>query len=678
MIRCSHRSTILVWLMLLAPLRAAAQTFSDVSDSVQLPLINGLGYQGAWFDYNNDGFPDIIGEDDVSVFLFRNNNAATFANVTASSGLAGVLTSSISVGDYNNDGFADLLLGARVFKNVQGQSFQGTFTAPGSFARTIWIDYDGDGRLDIFGVRGYGTPVVFRNLGNDSFVDVTAQMTLPPSDYALTCAAGDFDNDGFTDMYIGRAGINQLLRNIAARDFENQPTLNGFGDPRTSVSAAWGDYDNDGDLDIYSANISSNRNALFRNNGDYTFTDVTLSAGVGDVGDARTATFLDVNNDGLLDIFATNHVNPNRLFRNNGNGTFTNIAPSAGIASPQDGFGVSWADFDRDGDLDVVIVGHDARRINILRNNGGNSRHWLRVALHGVFDNRMGIGARLDLFARGRHSVREVDAGAGSTGHDEQIVHFGLDTLSVVDSLVIRWPSGLVQRVAAIPANQTLEVVQTGNVPPRPFRLLLPLPDSTVVGDSVRFVWNASSDPDSNRPIVYTLRIQSTGVDTLIGLVQDTVRTVNVRSFISLPAEVRWSVLASDGTGVRRSWDERRFQYRPGSNDVPSPQETPQRFRLLDIFPNPFSPMRSTTAAQITFELPLSSNVRVRIYDVLGREVRELFHHRAPAGRISLRWDGADASGRQVVSGVYFVVMEGPGLESSRPGDRLQKLLLIR
>jgi len=651
---------------------AVSQTFIDVSDSLQVPTINGLGYHGVWIDYNSDGYPDILGEDDQSLFLFRNNNGSSFTNVTPGSGLAGLLVSSISAGDYDNDGFPDLLLDARVYRNMQGQSFQLVYTAPAFFSRTVWTDYDGDGLLDIFGVRGSGTAKVFRNIGSNVFEDVTHLLHLPASDNAETCAAADFDNDGFTDIYIGRFGINQLLRNIAGEDFENQPVGNGFGDSRSTVSVAWGDYNNDGFLDIYSANISSNRNALFRNNANRTFTDVTLQAGVRDVGDARVATFLDYNNDGLIDIFATNHVNPNRLFRNNGDGTFTDVASASGIAGPQDGFGVSWADFDQDGDLDVIIIGHEGRRINLFRNNGGNLKNWLVVRLRGVFDNRMGIGARVEVFARGRKFVRECNAGEGNRSHNAWPAHFGLDTMSLVDSLVVRWPSGMIQKRTTIAVNQLVEVVQEGNVPPRAFRLFFPPDDSTVVGDSVRFAWRRSSDPDSNHALTYTLRIQSTGVDTVVGPVQDTTMAVHLRTFIQPPTQVRWYVVASDGVTMRESWDNWRFNYQEGPNAVDGRSDGLQRWRVLDAVPNPFNP--TTT---IGYEVPVAGMVSLTIYDLLGRKVRSLVEQRAVVpGRYTVVWDGTADYGMRVPTGMYLIVMVAA--DGSGRYERIQKAALLR
>ncbi|HXG00152.1 MAG TPA: VCBS repeat-containing protein, partial [Bacteroidota bacterium] len=200
---------------------ATAQTFRDVSDSVGLPVPAGLGYAGVWIDYNEDGWPDILGEANTS-FVYRNNGNGTFTDVTATSGLAGHAIISESVGDFDNDGWQDLLIGPKVFRNNLGQNYQLHTTFPANIERSIWLDYDGDGRLDVVAATGSG-PRVYRNQAGSAFVDVTGQMTLP-TDATITCAAADYDNDGMTDVYLGRFnGLNQLLRNIAGSNFQNMP-----------------------------------------------------------------------------------------------------------------------------------------------------------------------------------------------------------------------------------------------------------------------------------------------------------------------------------------------------------------------------------------------------------------------------------------------------------------------
>ncbi|HOJ08882.1 MAG: FG-GAP-like repeat-containing protein [Ignavibacteriales bacterium] len=462
-----------------------AQTFTDISESVGLP-ITSMGFQGAWFDYNNDGYPDIFCEDESRSYLFKNINGQSFIDITSDVGLNNLYVPSISVGDYDNDGYADLLIGRNVFRNINADSFQCVFILNEIVERSIWMDYNADGLLDIIAITNSSTIKIYKNTGNSNFIDVTSNFNLPVSNGSKTCSTADFDNDGYTDLYIGRYGNpNQLLKNIGGQEFYNLSVLNGFGDPGKTVSVAWGDYNNDGLADIYSANIGSARNYLYKNNGDQTFSDVTIAAGVQDVGDARTASFIDYNNDGLVDIFATNHVHVNRLYKNNGNGTFTDVASVSQIAGPGDGFGVSWADFDNDGDLDVIIIGHMGRRINLLRNDGGNNNNYIFIKLIGSCDNKMGIGAIVDIFYNGLFQRKQINSGEGNTGCNPATLHFGLNNANFLDSIIVKWPSGAKQIVRNLTVNQIFEIHQS-QIPLPPVNLLA----HTVTGETyVELIW---------------------------------------------------------------------------------------------------------------------------------------------------------------------------------------------
>jgi hypothetical protein len=203
-----------------------------------------------------------------------------------------------------------------------------------------------------------------------------------------------------------------------------------------------GDFDGDGWFDLYSVNIESPSNRLYRNLGNGTFQDITASAGVGDVGDGRTATFLDIDSDGLVDLFSSNHVNPNRLYRNNGNMTFTNIASTIGIANPMDPFGVGFADYDNDGDLDVFLATHFG---NKLLRCDGVTNHWLQIRLVGTTSNRSGIGAVVRCIAGGRTEYMRVDGGHGMGDTDSPALEFGLGAAVGPIDVRVSWPSGLVE-----------------------------------------------------------------------------------------------------------------------------------------------------------------------------------------------------------------------------------------
>lgn len=651
-----------------------AQTFVDISDSVSLPNLRGLGFQGIWIDYNNDNYPDILGEDDGGAFLFKNIQGLSFSNETNNCGLSGVFFSSVSTGDIDNDGWIDLLLNRRVFKNLNGNTFQEIFTLNEYTERTILCDYDGDGLLDIVGVTG-DSLIVYKNVNYFTFQNVTSNFNLPSFPDAKTLTAADFDNDGFSEIYIGRLGKpNQLLQNIAGEDFYNLSIFNGFGDPGYSVSVSTGDFNNDGLFDIYVGNIGSIRNSLYKNIGDLKFSDITLNAGVRDDGDARTANFIDYNNDGLLDIFSTNHVHSNKLFRNNGNETFTNVAAANNINSPQDGFGVSWSDFDNDGDLDVVIVGHNDRRINLFRNYAGSSKNYLQIKLIGTFDNKIGIGSVAEIYYNGKYQKMLLNAGDGSTGHNYPIFHFGVGSATLIDSILISWPSGAKQKILNISTNQRITIIQNVNIPPKIFRLKSPFNNFTTSDSIIIFNWTKSIDPDSNHTIFYYLKLANSTTDTLIGPISDTTININLNSLGFSTGDLNWSVLASDGIDYRRSWET--WKLKKLSTGVETDYKNKNLdYELLRVFPNP-------TNANIIFSLniPERGKVTIKVYDLLGHLVKVIRENETVyEGKNDFNWNFTTETERVITSGVYFVNLNYTSLENQSL-NRLQtkKFLLIK
>jgi hypothetical protein len=278
--------------------------------------------------------------------------------------------------------------------------FELTNIVEGTGAGAMFFDYDGDGWLDIYFVngcwlknvndnrgrriRGKLTNCLYRNNGDGTFTDVTKQAHVGDKGYGVGCSAADFDNDGDLDLYVLNYGPNVLYRNNGDGTFTNVSRASGLADPNWSLSSPWFDYDNDGDLDLYVANYleydsgkfrtyyaaagypgplsySGQADALYRNNGDGTFTNVAEEAGVYQPnGRAMSATVADLNNDGFLDIYVPNDAMENYYFRNTGNGTFANEGLIMGLAFGEGGQGVSSmgpaiGDVDRDGWLDIYI-----------------------------------------------------------------------------------------------------------------------------------------------------------------------------------------------------------------------------------------------------------------------------------------------------------------------------------
>ncbi len=241
------------------------------------------------------------------------------------------------------------------------------------------------------------------------------------------------------------------------------------------MGIAWGDYNNDGTLDLFITNWLDENNVLYRNNGDGTFTDVSAKSGVFESGLGKTCwgtVLFDVDNDTDLDIFfAAGHIDPaswenhgqsDVLLRNNGDGTFTDISKEVGLHqfNPKGvGRGVATGDYDTDGDLDLIIV-NSGEKPRLLRNDGGNKNNWLHIRTVGVQSNRDGVGAHIKIITGDLHQIREVTAGSSYLSQNSLEVEFGLGNYKKVDKIIIQWPSGTVQTLTNVPANQTIVVTE--------------------------------------------------------------------------------------------------------------------------------------------------------------------------------------------------------------------------
>lgn len=239
--------------------------------------------------------------------------------------------------------------------------------------------------------------------------------------------------------------MNEFYINNGDGTFTDATVSSGLqGDSHwQTTSACSGDYNEDGFFDLYVTNIGkAKRNALYRNNKDGTFTDITWSSNTTDGGDGRTCAWIDFDADGRLDLFSTNHVWPNKLYRNLGNGVFRDVAAAVGVDTPIDVFAATWADYDRDGFLDVYLTGHIG---SALKRNSGSSNNSITIHLvgDGLLSNRSAIGARVRLSTPGGTQTKEVSGGRGGTEQDMLPLYFGLGSFEKAD-ISVTWPSGKV------------------------------------------------------------------------------------------------------------------------------------------------------------------------------------------------------------------------------------------
>ncbi len=446
--------------------------------------------------------------------LYRNDGAMKFTNVTAEAGVAGDgYSMGVAAGDYDNDGNVDLFVaGVRhniLYRNLGNGKFEDV-TAKAGIKSDLWsvaagwFDFDNDGRLDLFVVnyakwspvfdrfcgdserdlRVYCHPkyfeglpnTLYRNRGDGTFEDVTAKSGIGESiGRGMSVAFADYDGDGRLDAFVTNDNLpNFLFHNLGGGKFEEVALTAGValldhGKPVASMGADFRDYDNDGLPDIAVTALSGETFPLFRNLGKGAFQDATFSSRLAKLSAPYAGWsngLFDFNNDGFKDLFAADaHVNDlvdkfepftyrqaNRVFVNNGDRTFRDGTPDELAAAIGAHRGSAFADFDGDGRIDVVVssLGEPAE---LWRNETPGDAHWLILKLAGAKSNREGIGARVKCGDQYNHMT--TAAGYASSSHFG--VHFGLGAAGRVNC-EIRWPSGVVQVLKDVPANQALKV----------------------------------------------------------------------------------------------------------------------------------------------------------------------------------------------------------------------------
>jgi hypothetical protein len=470
-------------------------TFTDVAPT--LGLNDAGAAQGVVFiDVNNDGWLDIfLANNNNQSKLWINNSGSSFTESSAIWGVNFTIpTRGISAADFDNDGYTDVMIGnwqtpIMLFKNT-GTAFINYSTNAGvaftSYGGSInWIDYNKDGKIDVLFANDGMPPrynYFFRNDNLLSFTNVAYSIGLVDSSSTLCLAAADYNNDGYPDLFLGtQSNPGSLLTSILYKNngngtFTNATDSSGVTTNFYTWGAEWGDFNNDGFMDLFLANTTG-YNQLYKNNGNGTFTDVTIPMGFELLNSSYSCGWADIDNDGDLDLYvARGQNNDDKMYRNDGT-TFTDISTACGMGDLRHSSCVSWGDYNNDGFLDLYLNNNGSE--NRLYRNSGNSNKWIILKLTGVNSNKSAIGTRVRIKTGTLNQIREVEGGSGGKGMNSLPVEFGIGTASIIDSLIINWPSGQVQKFANVLPNiiynitegQPIGVNNNNNIIPEKYSL---------------------------------------------------------------------------------------------------------------------------------------------------------------------------------------------------------------
>ena len=539
-----------------APSETSSIQFRDVTQQAGIHFTHNNGAFGkkylpetmgpgvAFIDYDNDGWPDIFlvngidwpghGQKHSTPKLYHNNHDGTFTDVTHKAGLdVELFGMGVAVGDYDNDGYDDLFVTAYGQSRLFHNNGNGTFTdvtttaglqGPREFSTSAaWVDYDKDGHLDLVvgnyvqwspetdlfctldgKSKAYCTPESYKgtavrlwhNNGNRTFTDVTQKAGLgDATSKTLGVAVLDYDNDGWPDLLFSNdTQPNKLYRNNGNGTFSEKAVVAGVafsedGVARAGMGVDAADYDHSGYASVLITNFSNQMVSLYHNEGKGLFVD---EAPRSEIGRASLVTlgfgcfFFDYDLDGWPDVLIANgHIDadiqrvqanvkyamPPHLFRNMGKGRFEEVTKSMGavFASARVGRGAAYADINNDGRLDLLLSTNGGP-VYLFRNEAQGAaaaNRSLRIKLVGTKSNRDGIGATVKLTAGGDTQTEMLRSGSSYLSASELVLTFGLGRRDKADAIEIRWPSGQLDRLSAVPAGATITITESKGITSR-------------------------------------------------------------------------------------------------------------------------------------------------------------------------------------------------------------------
>jgi hypothetical protein len=472
------------------PLRSALYrnngdgTFTDITGKAGVGAEGLFGMGVAVGDYDNDGFPDLFVLGYGRCILYHNNGDGTFTDVTARAGVenSGRWASSAAWFDYDNDGRLDLVIANYVDWSPERNFYCGD-TGPAMRSYCHPDDFHGQ------------PATLYHNNGDGTFTDVSKSSGVGlKGGNGLGIVTFDYDDDGWQDIFIANDHMpNFLFHNNRDGTFREVAYAAGVavssdGQFEAGMGTDAADTTGSGRMDLVVAHLDMQLARLYQNLGDHTFDDATMRSKIGYATYHMSefgARFMDYDNDGARDLFMANghvldnieryhadsrYAEPKLMFRNNGRGIFENVSDRLGpdFQLPRVSRGAAIADFDNDGDLDI-LVNNNGQAPQLLRNDGGNANHWLEILLIGTKSNRDGVGARVKLSAGDLVLYDQRKCGMSYQSAQDPRLHFGLGPRSNVDSVEIVWPSGSVTRLGSLKSNQIIAVKEGVGIVERPF-----------------------------------------------------------------------------------------------------------------------------------------------------------------------------------------------------------------